>query len=87
MNDTAKSILMVVVVVAVTATIGYFAGFAGLFSHSMMEIFYYAGLFGGVQVLAMMVSAWWKGGRPVPTVNIKNTATPEAQPAPANYQA
>ena len=87
MNETTKSILMVVVVVAVTAAVGYFAGFAGLFAHSMMEVFYYAGLFGGVQVIAMLVSAWWKGGRPVPTVdvNLKNTASP--QTGSPNYQA
>lgn len=91
MNETTKSILMVVVVVAVTAAVGYFAGFAGLFAHSMMEIFYYAGLFGGVQVLAMLVSAWWKGGRPVPTVGLTNTnpnpQQPVAQTGTPNYQA
>lgn len=86
MNDTSKMILTVVIVTVITAVLGYFLGFAGLFAHSMMEIFYYAGLFGGVQVLTLMVSAWWKGGRPVPTVNIKSTAPAQSSAEP-NYQA
>ena len=82
MNDTSKMILTVVVVTVITSVLGYFLGFAGLFAHSMMEIFYYAGLFGGVQVLTLMISAWWKGGRPVPVIQTKNTA-----PTAPNYQA
>lgn len=91
MNETSKMILTVVVVTVVTAVLGYLLGFAGLFAHSMMEIFYYAGLFGGVQVLTLMVSAWWKGGRPVPTVGLTNTnpnpQQPVIQAGTPNYQA
>lgn len=90
MNETSKMILTIVVVTVVTAVLGYFLGFASLFAHSMMEIFYYAGLFGGVQVLTLMVASWWKSGRPLPTVQLNNTATPTqgSVPAPqAGYQA
>lgn len=85
MNDTSKAILTVVVVTAITTVFGYFLGFAGLFAHSMMEIFYYAGLFGGVQVLALMAASWWKSGRPVPKLSIETPSSPSA-PA-SNFQA
>lgn len=85
MNDTSKMILTVIVVTVLTAVFGYFLGFAGLFTHSMSEIFYYAGLFGGVQVLALMVKAWWTSGRPMPVVSI-NTPSSESANSP-NFQA
>lgn len=83
MNETSKMILTIVVVTVVTAVLGYLLGFAGLFAHSMMEIFYYAGLFGGVQVITLMVASWWKNGRQLPSVTIttpSNSGNSQSQP-------
>lgn len=83
MNETSKMILTIVIVTIVTAILGYLLGFAGLFAHSMMEIFYYAGLFGGVQVLSLMVASWWKNGRQLPSVSINtpsNSGNNQPQP-------
>ena len=70
MNDTSKMILTIVVITLVTAVLGYLLGFAGLFAHSMTEIFYYAGLFGLVNVLGLGVASWWKAGKPLPQVSV-----------------
>lgn len=91
MNETSKMILTIVVVTLVTAVLGYLLGFAGLFAHSMMEIFYYAGLFGGVQVITLMVASWWKNGRQLPSVTIttpSNSGNSQSQPnTGAGFQA
>ena len=91
MNETSKMILTIVVVTVVTAVLGYLLGFAGLFAHSMMEIFYYAGLFGGVQVITLMVASWWKNGRQLPSVTINtpsNNGNSQSQPnTGAGFQA
>lgn len=91
MNETSKMILTIVVVTVVTAVLGYLLGFAGLFAHSMMEIFYYAGLFGGVQVITLMVASWWKNGRQLPSVTIttpSNSGNSQSQPnTGAGFQA
>ena len=91
MNETSKMILTIVVVTVVTAVLGYLLGFAGLFAHSMMEIFYYAGLFGGVQVITLMVASWWKNGRQLPSVTVTTSSNNgNSQPQPntgAGFQA
>ena len=55
MGNFTKTALTVVVTTAVVAVLGYFLGFAGLFAHTMAEIFWYAGLFGGANLLVLGV--------------------------------
>lgn len=55
MNPIAKSIITITITTVAVALVGYVFGFAGLFAHSMMEIFYYAGLFGGANLLVLGV--------------------------------
>lgn len=53
MNPIAKAIITITITTAAVALVGYVFGFAALFAHSMMEIFYYAGLFGGANLLVL----------------------------------
>lgn len=55
MGNFTKTTLTVVVTTTVVAVLGYFLGFAGLFAHTMAEIFWYAGLFGGANLLVLGV--------------------------------
>ncbi len=55
MNPIAKSIITITITTVAVALVGYVFGCAGLFAHSMMEIFYYAGLFGGANLLVLGV--------------------------------
>ena len=91
MNPIAKSIITITITTVAVALVGYVLGFAGLFAHSMMEIFYYAGLFGGVQVITLMVASWWKNGRQLPSVTIttpSNSCNSQSQPnTGAGFQA
>lgn len=55
MGNFTKTALTVIVTTTVVAVLGYFLGFAGLFAHTMAEIFWYAGLFGGANLLVLGV--------------------------------
>jgi magnesium-transporting ATPase (P-type) len=50
-----KSLVTVVVTTVVVAVLGYFLGFPMLFAHTAAEIFWYALLFGGLNVIALSV--------------------------------
>ena len=57
MSIVSKSMLTIVLTTAAVAALGYFFGFAMLFAHTTAEIFWYALLFGGSNILAL--SALW----------------------------
>lgn len=60
MTTTTKAIITVVVTTAVVSLLGYFFGFAMLFAHTMSEIFWYGLLYGGSNILALSVLAFFE---------------------------
>lgn len=66
MKKTLIDVLLVTTVVAGTAAAAYFLGFPMLFAHTAVEVFYYAGLFGGVTALALIVKGWFTSSKPAP---------------------
>lgn len=81
MSTMAKSLVTVVVTTTLVALLGYFFGFAMLFTHTMAEIFWYGLLFGGTNILALSV-LWFLGREK--TVQEPKAVTNSAAPiAPA----
>lgn len=83
MSTIAKSLVTVVVTTTLVALLGYFFGFAMLFTHTMAEIFWYGLLFGGSNILTL--SAVWFFSRNKVAVEPKDV-TPVA-PATASQPA
>ncbi len=80
MSTITKSLVTVLVTTTLVALLGYFFGFAMLFTHTMAEIFWYGLLFGGSNILTL--SAVWFFSRNKVAVEPK-TVTP-VNPQSAN---
>lgn len=59
MTTVSKVLITVVVTTTLVALLGYAFGFAMLFAHTMSEIFWYGLLFGGSNILALSVVAFF----------------------------
>ncbi len=55
MSIMSKSVVTIIVTTAIVSALAYFFGFPALFAHTMSEVFWYAMLYGGANVLALGV--------------------------------
>lgn len=67
MVNIARETIEILLVMIITATLAYAFGFPMLFMHSVVEVFYYLGLFAGAIILYKAIKSLFIAVEDVPT--------------------
>ena len=63
MSHATQDILTVIITVVVVSVVAYLIGFPMMFAHALVEVFYYALLFGLSSVLVLGLKAWYQSAK------------------------
>lgn len=63
MSRNTQDIITVIITVVVVSVIAYLVGFPMMFAHALVEVFYYALLFGLSSVLVLGLKGWYQSAK------------------------
>lgn len=63
MSRNTQDIITVIITVVVVSVIAYLVGFPMMFAHALVEVFYYALLFGLSSVLVLVLKGWYQSAK------------------------